>query len=174
MRTRPALEKQLNWICVRCLCPFVTVCVFLYVCSQQVRGEPLPNTSYFNPQPSVLSTRTQFWINKKGRGGTDAWLEKNDKMWVKDVKLERFFKILLNIVQWVFITSWNHKGFKVFSAIPKNLLIDLLLPELKGSEYIKVPGTCSAALLYHRGKWSALNTPSLSSAVRKSLGADRK
>lgn len=32
-----------------------------------------------------------------------------------------------------------------------------------------MPGTCSAALLYHRGKWSALNTPSLSSAVRKSL-----
>lgn len=34
---------------------------------------------------------------------------------------------------------------------------------------MKVPGTCSAALLYQSGKWSALNTPSLSSAVRKSL-----
>lgn len=36
---------------------------------------------------------------------------------------------------------------------------------------MKVPGTCSAALLYQSGKWSALNTPSLSSAVRKSLKA---
>lgn len=34
---------------------------------------------------------------------------------------------------------------------------------------MKVPGTCSAARLYHNGKWSALNTSSLSSAVSKSL-----
>lgn len=48
------------------------------------------------------------------------------------------------------------------------------VPLLKGMEYTNVPGTCSAALLYHRGKWSALNTPSLSSAVRKSLRKDRE
>ncbi len=36
-----------------------------------------------------------------------------------------------------------------------------VVPELKGMEYTKVPGTCSAALLYHRGKWSALKTPLL-------------
>lgn len=48
------------------------------------------------------------------------------------------------------------------------------VPVLKGMEYTKVPGTCSAALLYHRGKWSALNTPSLSSAVRKSLRKEKE
>lgn len=52
--------------------------------------------------------------------------------------------------------------------------IALTLPVLKGMEYTNVPGTCSAALLYHRGKWSALNTPSLSSAVRKSLRKGRE
>lgn len=62
----------------------VRACVCVFMCSGQVtmeRVEPSANISYFNPQQSVLSTRTQLRINKRGRGGKDAWQEKTPKYW---------------------------------------------------------------------------------------------
>lgn len=55
----------------------VCVCVLGPVTME--RAEPPPNVSYFNPQQSVPSTRTQPRINKRGRGGRDAQPEKTAK-----------------------------------------------------------------------------------------------
>lgn len=80
------IETQLNSIYyVRCMClcacACLRMCVFLLVtvCSGQVtmeRARPLPKISYFNPQQSVMSTKTQARINNTGRGGRNTWQEK--------------------------------------------------------------------------------------------------
>lgn len=57
----------------------VSVRLFVRACSGQVtmeRAKPLSNISYFNPQQSGMSTKTQPRINNRGRGGRDAGREK--------------------------------------------------------------------------------------------------
>lgn len=61
---------------------FVRVCLFLSERFGQVtmeRAKLLPNVSDFNPQQSVMSTKTLPRINNRGRKGSDAWRERTTK-----------------------------------------------------------------------------------------------
>lgn len=85
-RRKPFLRETLNMReRLVCMWLFLWLCVRLYLCSGQVTMEraELPNVSYFKPQQSVVSTRTQPRINKRGRG--DARPEKTARNgWKRD------------------------------------------------------------------------------------------
>lgn len=77
---RDIVKLNMRELPVLCVC--VCFCEYMFMCSGQVtmeRVEPFANISYFNPQQSVLSTRTQLRINKRRRGGKGAWQEKTPK-----------------------------------------------------------------------------------------------
>lgn len=59
-----------------CVCMPFSQCVFWPSHYGKGRAQLCPSISYFKPQQSVMSTKTQPRINNRGRGGGDAWIEK--------------------------------------------------------------------------------------------------